>query len=73
MCQLWKLGNSTNPSRQEYKLRKSERIHNLEIQVARLEVIIDMLATMLVGMTEKQGQSDEMNMESGKWYKNTQE
>ena len=45
----------------------------LEIQVAKLEVVVDMLATILAGMTDQQEIKNEMNLDSGKWYKNSQE
>lgn len=44
----------------------------LEIQVARLEVTLDMLTSLIASMAETQN-LDKPDLDSGKWYTNPQE
>jgi hypothetical protein len=47
-------------------LRKSDRIRSLEIKVARLEVIISTLETLIIASGNR---SKVEPLDAGKWYK----
>ena len=67
MCKLRKCGHSANTSRQdgERTVRKSERIRLLEIQVARLEVILELHGQTLSNLVDYQGAQNLEYIESG--------
>ena len=54
-------------------MRKSERLRQLELSVARLEVSIDLMASAINSLLESQIKTNESNLDSGKWYKPTSE
>jgi hypothetical protein len=70
MCKLRKCGHSANTSRQdgERTVRKSERIRLLEIQVARLEVLLELHGQTISNLVDYQGIQNMESLESGKWY-----
>lgn len=54
-------------------MRKSERIRLLEIQIARLEVILELHGQTLSNLVEYQGMQNMEALESGKWYNTKKE
>lgn len=48
-------------------MRKSERLRLLEIQVARMELIVDLYTQTLNNLLDSQGM-EISPLESGKWY-----
>lgn len=48
-------------------MRKSERLRILELQVARMEIVIDMLQAAVAGSLDSNGLNIN-DLESGKWY-----
>jgi len=65
-----KLCNCTNPTRQRRirKLRKSERLRLLEMELLRSQFQIEYLTTA-VNMLLDQGKVKAPDMDAGKWYK----
>jgi hypothetical protein len=49
-------------------VRKSERIRLLEIQVARLEVLLELHGQTISNLVDYQGIQNMESLESGKWY-----
>lgn len=49
-------------------MRKSERIRLLEIQMAKLEVILELHGQTLSNLVDYQGIQNMESLESGKWY-----
>lgn len=49
-------------------MRKSERIRLLEIQIAKLEVILELHGQTLSNLVDYQGIQNMESLESGKWY-----
>jgi hypothetical protein len=49
-------------------VRKSERIRLLEIQMAKLEVILELHGQTLSNLVDYQGIQNMESLESGKWY-----
>jgi hypothetical protein len=47
-------------------MRKSERIRQLELQVVRLELNIEIINSALQILLDKEGSG--INLEAGKWY-----
>jgi hypothetical protein len=62
--------NRTNPTRQRRirKLRKSERLRLLEMELLRSQFQIEYLTTA-VNMLLDQGKVKAPDMDAGKWYK----
>lgn len=54
-------------------MRKSERIRELEIKVAQMEVYMEFLSLSLNNLLESQGMSTDSLLDSGKWYNEIQE
>ena len=50
-------------------MRKSERLRLLEMQVVRLEMMVDLYTQTLSNLLESQGLSAPTNLDAGKWYK----
>jgi hypothetical protein len=48
-------------------LRKSERLRLLEMQVVRLEMLVDLYSVTLNNLLESQGM-EKPNLDAGKWY-----
>ena len=49
-------------------MRKSERLRLLEMQVVRLEMLVDLYTASLHNLLESQGMLP-TDMDAGKWYK----
>lgn len=49
-------------------MRKSERIRVLEIQVAKLEVLLELHGQTISNLVDYQGIQNMEYLESGKWY-----
>jgi len=66
---MWKHCNGTNPLRQRRNgtLRKSERLRLLEMQVVRLEMLVDLYSVTLNNLLESQGM-EKPSLDAGKWY-----
>lgn len=70
---MWIISNSTNPTRQrENGMRKSERIRNLEIQVAVLAERVGVITETMLNLIEIR-KLERKELESGKWYSKTKE
>ena len=70
MCKLWELINGSHPSRQENRVRKSERIRILELELIRQQYEIEYLRITLQALMD----SNNLKMpdlDSGKWYNRT--
>jgi hypothetical protein len=50
-------------------MRKSERLRLLEMQVVRLEMMVDLYTQTLSNLLESQGLSAPTQLDAGKWYK----
>jgi hypothetical protein len=50
-------------------MRKSERLRLLEMQVVRLEMLVELYGQVLTNLLEYQGLSATPDLDSGKWYK----
>jgi hypothetical protein len=50
-------------------MRKSERLRLLEMQVVRLEMMVDLYTQTLSNLLESQGLSSPTHLDAGKWYK----
>ena len=50
-------------------MRKSERLRLLEMQVVRLEMLVDLYTQTLSNLLESQGLSAPTQLDAGKWYK----
>lgn len=50
-------------------MRKSERLRLLEMQVVRLEMMVELYTQTLCNLLESQGLSAPTNLDAGKWYK----
>lgn len=66
---MWKHCNGTHPTRQRRNgtLRKSERLRLLEMQVVRLEMLVDLYSVTLNNLLESQGM-EKPALDAGKWY-----
>jgi hypothetical protein len=53
-------------------MRKSERIRELEMKVAQMEVYLEFLSLSLNNLLESQGFNAESDLDSGKWYEEIQ-
>ena len=49
-------------------MRKSERLRLLEMQVVRLEMMVDLYTQTLSNLLESQGLSAPTQLDAGKWY-----
>jgi hypothetical protein len=49
-------------------MRKSERLRLLEMQVLRLEMLVELYGQSLTNLLEYQGLSATPDLDSGKWY-----
>ena len=70
MCKLWESINGSHPSRQENRVRKSERIRQLELELIRQQYEIEYLRITLQALMD----SNNLKMpdlDSGKWYNRT--
>jgi hypothetical protein len=50
-------------------MRKSERLRLLEMQVVRLEMMVELYTQTLSNLLESQGLSAPTQLDAGKWYK----
>lgn len=50
-------------------MRKSERLRLLEMQVVRLEMLVELYSQSLNNLLESQGM-DKASLDAGKWYQN---
>jgi hypothetical protein len=50
-------------------MRKSERLRLLEMQVVRLEMMVDLYTQTLSNLLESQGLQSPTQLDAGKWYK----
>lgn len=50
-------------------MRKSERLRLLEMQVVRLEMLVELYTQTLSNLLESQGMSNPTQLDAGKWYK----
>lgn len=50
-------------------MRKSERLRLLEMQVVRLEMLVEIYSQSLNNLLESQGM-DQASLDAGKWYQN---
>jgi len=50
-------------------VRKSERLRLLEMQVVRLEMMVELYTQTLSNLLESQGLSAPTQLDAGKWYK----
>ena len=71
MCQLWKSFNGSHPSRQDYRVRKSERIRILELELIRQQYEIEYLKITLQAVMDSNSLKLP-DLEAGKWYNKTQ-
>ena len=72
MCKLWESINGSHPSRQENRVRKSERIRILELELIRQQYEIEYLRITLQALMD----SNNLKMpdlDSGKWYNRTKQ
>ena len=53
-------------------MRKSERIRELEMKVAQMEVYLEFLSLSLNNLLQSQGLTSESDLDSGKWYEEIQ-
>lgn len=49
-------------------MRKSERIRELEMKCAQMEMLLDLLLISVSNVLESQGMSIESTLDAGKWY-----
>ena len=50
-------------------MRKSERLRLLEMQVVRLEMMVELYTQSLTNLLESQGLKGPTDLDAGKWYK----
>ena len=50
-------------------MRKSERLRLLEMQVVRLEMMVELYSQSLTNLLESQGMHTPNQLDAGKWYK----
>ena len=50
-------------------MRKSERLRLLEMQVVRLEMMVELYSQSITNLLESQGLSAPTQLDAGKWYK----
>jgi len=50
-------------------MRKSERLRLLEMQVVRLEMMVELYTQTLSNLLESQGLQSPTQLDAGKWYK----
>jgi hypothetical protein len=50
-------------------MRKSERLRLLEMQVVRLEMMVELYTQTLSNLLESQGLSGPTQLDAGKWYR----
>lgn len=65
MCQLRKFSNRPNTRGQ--RMRKSERLRLLEMQIIKLEFEIDLLHNMLATLLQANNLASP-ELDAGKWY-----
>ena len=70
MCKLWELINGSHPSRQENRVRKSERIRILELELIRQQYEIEYLKITLQAVMDSNSLKLP-DLEAGKWYNKT--
>jgi hypothetical protein len=49
-------------------MRKSERLRLLEMQVVRLEMMVELYTQSLTNLLESQGFQSPSQLDAGKWY-----
>jgi hypothetical protein len=49
-------------------MRKSERLRLLEMQVVRLEMLVELYTQTLTNLLESQGMQSPNQLDAGKWY-----
>lgn len=49
-------------------MRKSERLRLLEMQVVRLEMLVELYTQSLTNLLESQGMQSPTQLDAGKWY-----
>ena len=49
-------------------MRKSERLRLLEMQVVRLEMLVELYTQTLTNLLESQGMQSPTQRDAGKWY-----
>ena len=52
-------------------MRKSERLRLLEMQVVRLEMMVELYSQSITNLLESQGLQSPTQLDAGKWYKAT--
>jgi hypothetical protein len=50
-------------------MRKSERLRLLEMQVVRLEMMVELYTQSLTNLLQSQGLQSPTQLDAGKWYK----
>jgi len=50
-------------------MKKSERLRLLEMQVVRLEMLVELYTQSLTNLLESQGLQSPSHLDAGKWYK----
>ena len=50
-------------------MRKSERLRLLEMQVVRLEMMVELYSQSITNLLESQGIQSPTQLDAGKWYK----
>jgi len=50
-------------------MRKSERLRLLEMQVVRLEMMVELYTQSLTNLLQSQGLQTPNQLDAGKWYK----
>ena len=50
-------------------MRKSERLRLLEMQVVRLEMMVELYSQSLTNLLQSQGLQSPTQLDAGKWYK----
>ena len=50
-------------------MRKSERLRLLEMQVVRLEMMVELYSQSITNLLESQGLQSPNQLDAGKWYK----
>jgi hypothetical protein len=50
-------------------MRKSERLRLLEMQVVRLEMMVELYSQSITNLLESQGMQTPTQLDAGKWYK----
>jgi hypothetical protein len=50
-------------------MRKSERLRLLEMQVVRLEMMVELYSQSITNLLESQGLQSPSQLDAGKWYK----